>query len=45
MKKEYPRVVQLLEPVKGDVISDETATLMRMHLNVVWEPAIFAELA
>ena len=45
MKKEDPRVVELLEPVKGEIISDEMAILMRMHRNVVWEPAIFAELA
>lgn len=38
-------IVRLLEPAKGDIIADDMAILMRMHRNVVWEPAIFAELA
>ncbi|WP_255602632.1 ArnT family glycosyltransferase [Glacieibacterium megasporae] len=37
-------IVRLLDPVRGDIISDEMVILMRMHRNVVWEPAIFAEL-
>jgi hypothetical protein len=45
MQKEDRTIVPLLEPVKGDIISDDMAILMRMHRNVVWEPAIFAELA
>lgn len=39
------RIVELLEPVQGMVISDEMAILLRTGRDVVWEPAIFAELA
>lgn len=45
MRIEDPEIVRLLEPVKGDIISDEMVILMRMHRDVVWEPSIFAELA
>ncbi len=45
MRVQDPKIVRLLEPVKGDIISDEMAILMRMHRDVVWEPSIFAELA
>ncbi|QYE33206.1 hypothetical protein KZX46_03610 (plasmid) [Polymorphobacter sp. PAMC 29334] len=42
---EDAELVQILGPVKGDIISDEMVILMRMHRQIVWEPAIFAELA
>lgn len=39
------QIIALLAPVKGFVISDEMVILMRTNRRVVWEPAIFAELA
>lgn len=41
----FPQLVALLEPVQGDILSSEMSLLMRMGRDVVWEPAIFAELA
>ena len=43
--REDAALVDVLKPVKGVVISTEMAVLMRTHRSVVWEPAIFAELA
>jgi hypothetical protein len=43
--KQGDRLSALIQPIRGPILSTEMALLLRNHRPVVWEPAIFRELA